>query len=190
MRAAAQTGRTGRGFSLIELLFVVALLGLLASAAFVSVGTLVPSHRIESSARRLAATVSNLRAEAALRGAPHGLVYDLDRNTFAVLAPPEQDDDAPAEPLALEDLVELEPTPLDRAIAFEDVSFGERKAFRGRVKIFFGTTEPAPPHLVHLKGPDGLRYTVEVNTVTGLVEVFPSYREFDVLLTEEKFHRR
>jgi len=125
-----------------------------------------------------------------MRREPHGIVYDLEKGTYAFLAPPITEGDQPPEPYELEDLEELEPTPLGRGVVFEDVAFGGRKVFRGRVKIYFGTALPAPPHLVHLKGVEDLRYTVEVNTVTGLVDVYDEYRDFDVLLTEEKFNRR
>jgi prepilin-type N-terminal cleavage/methylation domain-containing protein len=183
-----ETARAG-GFSLIELLVVVGLLCMLASAAFVSVGGMVPSFRIESDARKIAAAVSNLRAEAVLSGKPHAIVYDLENASFHYLVPPEQEENVPPEPVELEDLVELRATSLSRGIVIEDVAFGERKVHRGKVKIYFGTLDPAPPHLVHLKLGADLKYTVEVNTVSGLVDVIEGHRKFDVLLTQEKYDR-
>lgn len=178
------------GFSLIELVVVVAVLSLLAASAFVGVGAVVPEFQMESAARRLAAAVANVRAEAALSGKAHGIVYDLDKSTYAVLAPPEVEEGEEEKPLDLEDLEELKARPLGRGVTFDALSYGERKIYRGRVKVYFGTVEPAAPHLLLLKGRDGLEYTVEVNPITGLVEVHEGHRDFDVVLTEEKFRRR
>ncbi len=180
----------GRGFTLIELLLAMTLLVLLTSVIVLNVEGMLPSFRIEGSARELGAAASQARDEAALTGKPHGIVYDLDRDCFRLLAPREEEaegadlDDGEAGPPEME---ALPPRALHDGVFFKDVSLGaRRKKMRGKVKVLFDPDGPGMPHSIHLADRDGNEYTVEVNPFTGAVSFFEGYREFDLFWDEDR----
>lgn len=69
------------GFTLIELVIVVLLLGLITSLSLPLVSSYEPD-RLASSARRLAGAVKYLYNEAAMTGLEHRLVFNLEEGSY------------------------------------------------------------------------------------------------------------
>jgi len=75
------------GFSLVELILVVALMMLAASAIAVNLDTIVPQARIESGARMLASDIAAARASAIAQGLSYWIEYDLRENSYRIATP-------------------------------------------------------------------------------------------------------
>jgi type II secretion system protein H len=80
-----QRGRaaTGRGFTLIEVLAVVAILALVAVLVVPNLGAL-RTRRLKASAERLAAEIELARQRAVATGVPHRIHFDLDAARYRI----------------------------------------------------------------------------------------------------------
>ena len=78
--------RPRAAFTLIELLLVIAILGILAAAVAPSVGVMISGGRLSASARELAGAGRYARTMALLNQTPVDLVVDLGAGTVAVRA--------------------------------------------------------------------------------------------------------
>jgi general secretion pathway protein H len=79
--------RAGGGFSLIELLVVIVILGIMAGMAVLSMGVLRAEDPAETEARRLAALVELLAEEALVQGRDYGIEFFEDGYRFLAWDP-------------------------------------------------------------------------------------------------------
>jgi general secretion pathway protein H len=79
--------RRSRGFTLLEILVVIVLIGIIVSIATVAVGVLGRDREVEEQARRLWAVMSQGREEAELQGRDLGLFLDDQSYEFMVFDP-------------------------------------------------------------------------------------------------------
>src|SRR5690606_13304866 len=116
-RAAAE--RPAAGFTLIELMVVIAIIGVVVRVAMLNLGALVPSTILDSESKQVCAHLDYLRSEARLRGQWCALELDLDNHRYRYVLPPERklasyEEDAAELPLSW--------TPLDKRAAFAGVA--------------------------------------------------------------------
>src|SRR6478672_5841819 len=76
------------GFTLLELLAVVALLGLVLFFVLPNLDNLTPRARLKSAARRIGTTMELAQGEAISSGKEFVLAYDLSKGTYWVILPP------------------------------------------------------------------------------------------------------
>ena len=81
---------TARGFTLIELMVVIAILGLAGQLVFMNLGTLVPSTVLTSEATRLMGDIEFVRSEARLQCKLYRIEIDLELNRWRLVLPPEE----------------------------------------------------------------------------------------------------
>lgn len=79
---ATAAGRSDRGFSLVELLFVIVILGILTSIALPRIN--VASYRANSGAQVLAATLANAQRQAISRQADTRVAFDMPNNRLRI----------------------------------------------------------------------------------------------------------
>ena len=93
MIASRKAGRAARGFTLVELLVVLALVALLTGLAVLSAGT--TGSPVTREARRLAASLQLAADESRLQGRVLGLRFGNDGYSYFELIMEEPEDDAP-----------------------------------------------------------------------------------------------
>ena len=190
---ARDPGRAG--FTLLEIMLVVALMGLLAALFVPSTGLRLP-YQIESSARVLASELQAVQQRAIATGTAHRWVVDLDRQAFRV----ERLGDDPEPPAKFElpthaDLLELAPLRTERAYApieersgdwrklddpavwFERVRVGDQSHREGTIAIRFAIDGGADPAHLWLEDEGGSQIEVQLVAFTGEVRIFEGGEE-------------
>lgn len=154
-----------RGFTLLELVLVLALLALAATIVAVNMDALVPSSELASAAQRIMATIAHARAEAALAGADGAVEYDFSAKCVRALVPAPRRTDGRAPELVTSDFR----ADLPEGVALEAVLVSAgRPSSRGTLRIKVRHAGGMTAHVVHLAGGDGLVYSIEVHGPTGL----------------------
>jgi len=76
-----------RGFSLVELMGVIIIMGLIGTVAMVTWQSLLPGTKVNSAIRDLSETLAGARSEAIARNARFEIYYDLDQERYWVRTP-------------------------------------------------------------------------------------------------------
>ena len=175
--------RGAAGFTLIELIAVMALIGLIAMFAVLRIDWAVPKYALRSAGNRLGGICAMARGYAVSRGRAFYVEYDLKGRKVTLSGPVLSPDEAEAK--GAEEFIPLPAVaPADRweevlneslpsGVEFEDVWIGAKRADGDRVRIEFSPLGTADTHTVHLKGEGERKMTVHVNGVTGT----PTYYE-------------
>jgi prepilin-type N-terminal cleavage/methylation domain-containing protein len=82
-----------RGFTLIEVMVVVAVIGLVVSVMLTGSRTLLPQTRLRASAEELAASLGRVRSYAILRQEAIMFSYDLEQGSYEAWLPYERNQD-------------------------------------------------------------------------------------------------
>lgn len=91
MRGPRQQPTAGqRGFTLIEILVVLALVGMLMAIVVPNLGILVPSARLRGAGTTLQRNLDLLRSEARIQSKRIAMEFDLDKRRWRAVYPPEQ----------------------------------------------------------------------------------------------------
>ncbi len=173
---APDAGRE-RGVTLIELMVVVLILSLSLTIVATRLDGITSNSRLKASARHIGSTIELLQNQGIVNGRFYFLQFDLTDNRMRWIIAPE----AAREGMDLEgETRELPWRTLERGVVMEDLTFddGVRKEDE-RINVPFGPTGMTWGFQVHLINEEGRRYTVEANSVTGLVSYYPYRKEFE-----------
>ena len=170
--------RRERGFTLIELIVVVGMIGLMFGVVFLKLDVLLPGERLKASARQLASHLDRAFHHAVVSGFPVRFEYDIDHRAYRFLVPFELEEDGRT--IRGEGETEiLDWTQLPDGVRIADVVIGDGETLNGGV--VFVTFEPrgvATPHVVHLASGDPEKfYSVTVAPLFGAVSVASGYRQ-------------
>ncbi|MCD4657924.1 MAG: prepilin-type N-terminal cleavage/methylation domain-containing protein [Planctomycetes bacterium] len=188
------------GFTLVELMIVILIMGIALMIVAANFGDLIPNERIRSEARAIGNLIGLARAEAAMKGINYGIVYDLDNNAFWLLVPElegdelsyydgdeEYDDDEEEEIRK-----KLFYRQLHEDVEFEDIQVGEKSGITDNlVRIEISPIGIASGHIVHLKekkkkdDTKEKQISIELNALTALVTYFDGYKEFKEVIDFE-----
>ena len=171
MRSRTRTRAVGAarraGFSLIELMATVIVLGLVVGVVAVDWASLVPRSQLNAAVRELASTLQGARSDAIARNGIFTLVYDLEGGRYKVLSPyrlgggPARNE---------EERTTVRDGSLPDGVQFERVEVDGRAFDRETVYVHFDPVGRSNGHSVTMFQPRyEQRFTVEVIGLTGLV---------------------
>lgn len=183
--------RLRAGFTLVEILVVVAIAGLMVGVVTVSMESLVPGERLNASIRELASELSRARAEAISRNMEFRIEYDQVNNRYRVATPfavgggtvrtfDDPDDD---EQRYFGPWKDLHP-----GVAFKRIVIGGVEHVGTSCYVRFDPLGAASDHSVILTQPAFQNaFTIEVLPLTGLIRMhageyvrdFPDDGDFD-----------
>lgn len=160
--------RPDGGFSLVELLAVLVILGLLSGIAAVSWQASMPRAQLNASVRILAERIAGTRADAIARSLEFKLYYDIDRGRYWVETPFALEGGRLA--VGDEERSILFETALEDGIRFHEIVIDGEPYSDGTVYVRFDPLGAASDHRIVLYQEIFDRYfTVEVLALTGLV---------------------
>ena len=189
IKRCARGGSRAGGFTFIELMIVVSLLGIMFSMGAVKLTSGIPKYRLRTAARQLGSNIERMRLAAVNRGVLCGIRYHFDEkeasrpNTtgqgYSLLV-----SGGDYSELTSDSLVQghqgVEFMVLDRTLfhkSYEGVELlsvemrGTQRSFStGEPDVYFSPTGNTGSHIVKLATADGRRYTLIYNALTGAVD--------------------
>jgi prepilin-type N-terminal cleavage/methylation domain-containing protein len=163
-----RAGRLRAGFSMVEMLAVIVILGLIATLVTMNWRAILPRTELHSAIRILASTIQGAHSEAIARNAVFKIEYDLDKHRYRVntpfrlgggLAPNEDERTA-------QNWIDL-----PQSVHFSRVQIDGVDYSRGMVFVRFDPLGAASGHIITLEQqPYKNFYTIEVQALTGMID--------------------
>ena len=167
------------GFTMVELILVVAIIGLASAAVTVSLEALVPGERLNTSVRNLSAALRSARAEAISRSMEFRLIYDVDFERYRIGTPFRIDGGSIVTSDDPDDEQQRYYTnwrALKPGVELEQVIIAGEEFSEGQVFVRFDPLGAASDHTVILSQPKHNQvFTVEVLALTGLIRLHEGF---------------
>ncbi|MFN0008175.1 MAG: GspH/FimT family pseudopilin [Planctomycetota bacterium] len=165
------------GFSMVEILAVIVILGLIATLVSVNWNAILPTAELHSSVRELASAIQGARSEAIARNAVFKIEYDLDRHRYRTNTPFRLGGGlAPTE----EERIAFDWIELPESVRFHRIQIDGIEYASGMVFVRFDPLGAASGHIVRLvQNPYDRHYTVEVQALTGTIDYHEGVFERD-----------
>jgi type II secretion system protein H len=160
------------GFTLIELMVVIAIVGVVMRVVLLNMGAFVPATVLNGECKQMRAHLDFLRSEARLRGQWCALELDLSNHRYRYVLSPERRLTSFAEDIAE---LPLSWTPLDERAKFAGVAMPSRPLIeRGIYRITFDENGATADLAIFFKLQDEQNlymYTLQLRGLTGRTEI-------------------
>lgn len=164
------TALRGAGFTFIELVVVIVILGILFAFAAPNLDGITPKYRLRTAARRLATQLEGHRVRAISRGVWLGVRYVLDgeNSYWELLRPPPPE--YPQQPV--EDRPSYGRELLPEGVSIESVEIrGSQDVYSaGTVLVLFSPTGTHGSHSITFRNARDAVWRVKLNAITGIVD--------------------
>jgi prepilin-type N-terminal cleavage/methylation domain-containing protein len=192
-----KTVRDARGFTLLELIVVVAMIAVIAAIAFPRLDPFLPQRRLKSAARLLSGTITLVYGEAIAKNKTYRLYMDPSTDEYWITEATkfESEDESSVIGLTLgtsfelldyteggQDIEETAPTEpmlapksLPQGVHFSSVEIGGAAGTPrvGTKYIEFTPLGVASPAIIHLINEDDEEFAVTYDGVTGIPRLVP-----------------
>jgi type II secretion system protein H len=159
--------RCSGGFTLIELVVVVAIVGMVLASVAIRFDSLTVSARLRASAREIASTIGLAHSRASATGRAQTIVFDTGNQQYWIESSAEEGQPSTARSLY-------------RSISFRDIQVGEELyGERGTLSIEISPLGITSACMIHLEAEGGGEMTLEVCPLTGSVRFYEGYREYE-----------
>lgn len=170
MKHCKKTRIARKGFTLVELTVVVAIIGLILASVAIRFDSVTVSARLRSSAREIASTIGLAHSQASSTGKTQKIIFDTDNQEFWI--------ECDSENRGGEWLPQQRS--LYRDISFRDIQVGEEVySERGTLSIEISPLGITSACMVHLEAESGGEMTLEVCPLTGMVRFYDGYKEYE-----------
>ena len=160
------------GFTLLELLAVVFIIGLSLAFVLPNLDRITPKHRLRSAAREVAATIELCRHQSVTKAATYGIRYELqgDSATYRIVLPLDE----------LGDRLALANRTLPRGVLIKSIVLpdNDRRSL-GEVDIDFSPTGESGDHIVILKNEVEQTLSVQFTSLIGMATFSEGEAEFE-----------
>ena len=182
MQLRPSRSATRGGFSLVEILGVLVVIGLIATIVMVNWHAILPRTELNSAVRVLASTIQGTRSDAISRNAEFRIEYDFERNGYRVSTPfmlggglaPSDEDRLRLSWEYLPESIQL------YSIVIDGVEYRENPNEEG-VFVRFSPNGASSAHTIVLFQRNyDTYYTIEVLALTGLIRFHDGLFERDI----------
>jgi prepilin-type N-terminal cleavage/methylation domain-containing protein len=185
-----QSARLASGFTLIELMVVVVIMGFIAGWTLADYSGITDEQRLHSAVREFVGVYRSARSYAAKERRQSVLQYDMKRRAYRLLVYPWRDDTGHYVDAAGE-LLDQETE--DERVANVKWKFLEKDVFLAEIEapgasgnekfeqdyfVEFRQDGTIPPHILHFVSRKGLRMSLEIEEITGTVTVKEGHTAF------------
>jgi len=168
------------GFTLIELMVAVAVLGLAMTIVFLKVDTLLPGSRLEAAAKKIVTDLELMRSQAIFSGLTIHLEYNPGFHSYRAYYPVLFDDDNNV--IGAGETEILEPARAGATIEIERVAVGfldESEGDSGALTINIRPDGSLTGHIVHLTDPNSeKKMSIRIASLTGFAEIILGHVDY------------
>ena len=160
------------GFTLLELMIVIALISIVSTLAIPQMSTSVFSGSLKSTTRTLIGFISETKQEAIRKRTNYTLIFDMEHN--AVFR--ESGDDA--QPERAEDKDQKIQFEFPEGVSIQDILLvpGNKKSLGG-IGLHFNTKGYSEKAFIHLVDDEGEQMTIVVSPFLGISDIKDGYLE-------------
>jgi prepilin-type N-terminal cleavage/methylation domain-containing protein len=166
-----RTSANARGYTLIELIVVIVLLGLMFGLTVPKFRQAVLSDRLDATSLRIIGLVADLREKAISDQVSYVLHFDLREKTlwsFAATASEEEQEEARERAYQLSADVNI-----------EDIWSWSRGKLYEEATIHFSKKGYIEQSMIHLQAEDGRQLSLELTPFLGSIKIHEGYVDFD-----------
>jgi len=165
------TRRLG-GFTLVELMVVIVIIGLIGGVAVTSWASILPEQRFNSAIRNLSEVLYGTRSDAIARNREFRIRYDIDESTYAVRTPFQPGGGFASSEEDVDHLWIHETDLKEAGIQLLQITVDDRTYTDGRVEVYFQPLGASSYHVVQLRQElTGREFTLEVLPLTGEIRM-------------------
>lgn len=186
----SRAARNRGGFTLVELIAVIVIVGLISMVTVTRLDFLVPKYRLRGAAREVGSTLGLGKAHAASNGKDVYFEVDLARGAYWLLAafpkstPGDSANptDVRARPLEYQPIFTQN---LPDGIQFTDVVLGDKdKTNDGRSRARLSALGSSSHIILNMRNDDGKEISVRMNGFTGVISYADGRQEAEALLED------